>query len=107
MDWLQEAAVSVAEIGDGVEGEVRRSLAEDDVERQQIVDRARRIADGAGESLSALRRKPPAVEGRIERDVAGAQRAWGGVANRFADPEILEIPSAGPIRWGSRAHQGQ
>ncbi len=45
IDRGQKAAVGIAEIGHGVERNVGHGLAEHDVEHQQVVDRAFRIAD--------------------------------------------------------------
>ena len=50
---LREPAIGVAEISDRVERDVRHRLAEHDMEGEQVVDRACRIADGACE-ISAL-----------------------------------------------------
>ncbi len=90
IDGLEEASLRVAEIGDGVQRNVRHRLAEDDMEGEQVVDRARRIADGAREGLGALGREARPVEGGIERGVARVQRARRRVADRLAEPEILE-----------------
>ena len=104
IDGLEEAAVGVAEIGDGVERDVRHRLAEHDVEGEQVVDRARRIADRPGEGLGALRREARPVERRIERGVADVERARRRVADRLADAEILEEAAGGGLgRGGSWA----
>ena len=50
IDRAEKAAIGIAEIGDGVERNVRHGLAEHDMEHQQIVDRAAGIADRMGEA---------------------------------------------------------
>ena len=42
----QKLATGVAEVGDGVERDIRHGLAEHDVEHQEVVDRRFAIANG-------------------------------------------------------------
>ena len=90
---LQEPAIGVAEIGDRVQRDVGHRLAEHDMEGEQIVDRACRVADGASEGFRALRREAAAGERRIERGVAAGQRARRRVTDRLAEAKVLEEPA--------------
>ena len=92
-DRLQEAAIGIAEIGDGIERDVGHRLAEHDVEDQQIVDRRSGIADSLAEGVRGLHREARPVEGGIERDVAGGQ----GARRRMED---RRRPSGNPRRSG-------
>ena len=97
---LREPAIGVAEIGDRVERDVGHRLAEHDMEGEQIVDRACRIADGARESLGALGRKAHAVKRGIERGVATGQRMGRRVVDRLAEAKVLEEPPRGGLAGG-------
>ena len=90
IDRLQEPATGVAQIGDGVEGDVGHRLAEHDVENEQVVDRRMPVADRMREGVGGLDGEARAVEGGVERDVARRHRARRGVADRLADPKVLE-----------------
>ena len=90
IDGLQEAAVGVAEVGDGIERDFRRRLAEHDVEGQQIVEGRTRIAEPLGENVRGLHGKARPVERRVERHIAVCDRARRGVSEDLAEAEILE-----------------
>ena len=90
IDGLQKPAVGVAEVGDGVQRDIRRRFAEYDVKGQQIVERGARIADRLCEGIGGLNRKARAVERRIERHVAIGDGARRRVGNDLAVAEILE-----------------
>ena len=70
IDRAAEIAAGVAEIGDGIERDVRHGLAEHDVEDEQVVDRRARIADRLGERVRRLHREARAEQAVVERDIA-------------------------------------
>ena len=106
IDRLQEAAIGVAEIGDGVERDVGHGLAEHDMEREQVVDWPCGVADRASEGFRALRREARAIKRRIERGVAVAQRARRRMADRLAEAKILEEPACGGLGGRGAGHGG-
>ena len=97
IDGLQKPAVGVAEIGDRVQRDVGHRLAEHDVEGEQIVDRACRDSRSRGRRSRRSAPRSAAVERRIERGVAAVQRARRRVAQRLAEPEILEEAAGGGL----------
>ena len=90
IDRLEKAPVRIAEIGDGVERDVGHGLAEHDVEDEPVVEGASRVPDRLGEGIRGLHREARAVERGVERGVARRDGARGCVANRLAEPEVLE-----------------
>ena len=90
IDRPAEPALGVAEIGERVEGDVRHGLAEHHVEGEQVVERALRVAEGAGEGVRRLHGEARAVEAGVERHVADRHGARRGVADGLAEAEILE-----------------
>ncbi len=99
---LQEPAIGVAEVGHGVQRYVGHGLAEHDMEGEQIVDRALRVADGAREGFRALRREAAAGQCRIKRGVAARQRARRRVTDRLPQAKVFEEPACGGLgRWRS------
>jgi hypothetical protein len=86
----QELAAGVAEIGHGVERDVRHGLAEHDVENQEIVERRLAIADGGGENRRRLHGKARSEQSEVERSIACRHRARGGVADDLAEAKVLE-----------------
>ena len=98
IDRLEEAPIGIAEIGDGIERDIRHRLAEDDMEHEQVVDRRRGIADRASEGVRGLHRKARAVERRIERCIAGPHRARRRMDDAVAEVEILEETSGTGLR---------
>ena len=91
IDRRAEPALGVAEIGDGVERDVRHGLAEDHVEDQQIVDRRTRIPDRLGEGVGRVNGKAHAVQRRVQGDVAGGDGARRGMDDLLADPKVFEV----------------
>ena len=89
---LQKPAIGIAEIGDRVQRDVRHRLAEHDMEGEQIVDWACRVADRASKSFRALRRETRPGESGIERGVAAVQRAGRCVTDGLAEAKVLEEP---------------
>src|ERR1700685_3536581 len=96
-----EATIGVAEIGDRIERYVGDGLAEHDMEDQQIVDRRPRITESLGEGVRPRHGEPPAEQSGIERDVAGGDRARGGVADDLADAEIFKKIAGTIFRHGN------
>ena len=92
-DRLQEPAIGIAEISDRVQRDVRHRLAEYDMEGEQIVDRAGRIADRASEGFRALWREARPGQRRIKRGVATIQRARRRVPDRLTEAKVLEEPA--------------
>ncbi len=98
IDRLEEAPIGIAEIGDGIERNVRHRLAEDDVKDEQVVDRRRGIADRAGEGVRGLHGETRAVERRIERRIPGPHRARRRMDDGVAEVEILEEAAGTGLR---------
>jgi hypothetical protein len=48
---LQEPAIGIAQIGNGIERDIRHRLAEDDVEREQVIDWRLGVANGFCEGI--------------------------------------------------------
>jgi len=90
IDRLHEPAIGIAQIGDRIERDFRRGLAEDDVERQHVVERRARIADGLGEFVRRLDREARAIERRIQRHVTQRHGARGGMLDHLTEAKILK-----------------
>ena len=90
IDGFEEVAIGIAEIGHGVERNVRHRLAEHHVENQEIVNRRVPVADLGGEGVGRLHGKARAEQAVVKRHVADRDRARRGVADVLAETEILE-----------------
>src|SRR5262249_43907026 len=84
----EEAALGVAQVGDGIERDVRHGLAEHRMEHDQVVDRGARVADGARERVGGLHGEARAVEAVVDGDVARRQRTRRGVLQHLAQGKI-------------------
>jgi hypothetical protein len=100
----QEPAIGVAKIRDRIQRHVRHRLAEYDMEGEQIIDRACRVADGASEGVCGLGRKTRAGQRRIERRVAAVQGPRRRVTDRLAEAKVLEKPACCGLRLGTNGH---
>src|SRR5262245_23164596 len=90
IDGRQEAALGVAQIGNGIEGNIRNAFAEHDMEDHEIVDRCPRVADRLGKGFGRLHGEAGAIKAMVKRDIADRDRAWGRVFENLPDPEVLE-----------------
>ena len=98
-----EAAVGIAEVGDGVARDVGHGAAEHQVKGQQILERRPRQPGHAGERFRAVDREARAGQREIQRGVALGHRARRRVMDLLADPEILEeVAGGGLAHLGSR-----
>ena len=64
IDRHAPAELGIAEIGDGIERDVRHGLADHDMEDQQVVERRARQAERAGEDVRGVDGEARAVEAR-------------------------------------------
>ena len=104
MDGLEEAHVGVAQIGHGIEGNIRHGFAEGDVEYQQVVQRAIPVAQGMGDGFRAVQHLARAGQGDVERNIALADGARRAVDQGLPETEILEkIAGAGLVHGFSSA----
>ena len=102
IDRSQEAPVGVAEVGHGVEGDVRHRLAEDRCGRPA----GPRWAPPAGRwpwrtGPSSAAEKARAGQGEVEGGVAGADGSGRRVPDLLADVEILEEVAGTALPIGS------
>src|SRR6516165_1267183 len=92
------SAGGIAEIGDGVERDVRYRLAKHDVEDEEVIDRRARIADRTREDIRGLHGKTRAKQAIVERDVADRDGARNGMLDHLADVEVFEKVAAAGLR---------
>ena len=90
IDRHAPAEFRVAEIGDGVQRDVRHRLADDDVEDEKVVERGVRQADRLREHVRRIDGEARPVERDVQRRIGLGQRARGGMAEFLPDAEILE-----------------
>jgi hypothetical protein len=62
------------------------------MEDEEVVEGAARVADLAGEFIGRLHREAWPEQAVVQRHVARRDRARRRVADRLAQPEILEKP---------------
>ncbi len=105
IDGGQEAELGIAEIGDGVARNVRHGLADDDVEDEQVVDGAARIADRVREGVGGLHGEARAVKRGEQAHIAHRHGARRGVHDLLAELEVLEIVAGDGLvgLWALRA----
>ena len=103
IDRFHEAAIGVAEIGNRVERDVRRRLAEDNVEHQHVVERRARITQRLGKHIRRLHRKTRAIKRGVKRDVADCHGLGRGMFDDLAETKVLEEISN--VRFRTR-HRG-
>src|SRR5262249_47817492 len=98
IDRREDTAGGVAEIGDGVERDVRYRLAKHDVEDEKVIDRRARIADRTRADIRGLRGKTRAKQAIVERD--GAYRAVerNGVLDPLSSVEVSKKIAAAGLR---------
>src|SRR5215468_960575 len=108
IDRRENAAGGIAEIGDGVERDVRYRLAEHDVEDEEIIDRRARIADRTCEDIRGLHGKTRTEQAIVERDVPDRDGARNGMLNHLADVEVFEkVTVAGLRHMSTRSFFGR
>ena len=88
---LEKQPLGVAQVGHGVQADVRHGLAEDHVEGDQRIDRRAAQAAGPGELVRRGQGETRAMEGVVQRHVPGGDRARRGVGQHLPQPEVLEI----------------
>src|ERR1043166_7420658 len=97
MHRMQETALRVTEIGDGVQRNIRHAFAEHSVKHQKIVQRRLPVAQLEREGAARLQHEARAGEGQIERGVAVRQGARRGMRDALAEVEILEEIARGAL----------
>src|SRR5262249_3223972 len=91
IDVLGEATFRIAEIGHGIERDLRHRFAEHGVEHEEIVERALLEAEPAGEAVGGLQHETRAVDRVVERGIALGQRARCRMHELLVKLEVLEI----------------
>src|SRR5207247_10301869 len=98
IDRRENAAGGIAEIGDGVERDVRYRLAEHDVEDEEIIDRRARIADRTRENIRGLHGKTRTEQAIVERDVPDRDGARNALLDHLADVKVFEKVAVAALR---------
>src|ERR1700730_157432 len=108
IDRRENAASGIAEIGDGVERDVRYRLAEHDVEDEEIIDRRARIADRTREDIRGLHGKTRTEQAIVERDVPDRDGARNGMLDHLAAVEVfVKVAVAGLRHISTRSFFGR
>ena len=105
IEGLQKPAIRIAEIGHRIDRDVRHGLAEDDVERADIIHRRARKAAAASELVGGLKGEARAVKRVVNGHVARGDRAGCGVQDFLTDMETVEEIAFGRLRFRFGAGQ--
>ena len=89
-DRRQEPALGIAKVRHRVQRHVGHGLAEDDVERHQIVQGRTVQPAVLREHVRGIQRMPRRIQRVVQRPLALAHRAGDGVVDHVADAVILE-----------------
>ena len=100
IDRREHPEGGVAEIGDGVERDIRHGLAEHDVKDEEVVHGRTRIADRPREHVRRLHREAGAEQAIVERHVAHGDGARGRMLDDLADAEVFKEIAGARLRHG-------
>ena len=92
----EETAIRITEVGDSIQGNVRNSLAESNVEHQPRIQRLARKTGSGRHRLSAADRVTRSRQRNIEAAISLTEGAGRGMRDVHTDAEVLkEVAASG------------
>ena len=90
IDRQAEPALGIAEIGNGIERDIRNGFTEHHMEHQHVVHGCFRQPDSLGESTGGVRCKTGAVQSCVQGAIPLSDSPWGGMDNLLTQLKVFK-----------------